>query len=99
MTLQDFIKITKHIGTQSYMRTGRKPDAVCVSRKIFIDLSTEIRETLIIYSEDGEITDDAQLCGLMLFVDDTMPDEYFEVGYMKQFIDYFAKRKKTIEGN
>ena len=98
MTLRSFIKIVKHI---AYQTTRWRPDAVCVSRKIFNDLSAEINDTIVIYSEDssGKITDDAYICGLMVFVDDSMPDEYYQVGYMKQFIDYFSKQKKAIEGS
>ena len=46
------------------------------------------------YSLYHEITPDAQLCGLTIFVDDDMPDEYYQIGYKQQFTDYFEWKKK-----
>ena len=96
MTLKDFVKIAWRITNDMYRRDWCKPDAVCVSRKIFDDLSQEAE--MIVFAKHKDITPDAQICGLKLFVDDDMPDNYYQVGYADSFIEYFERKAKRIMG-
>ena len=97
MTLKSFLIIIHQTSRIMYMRDYWKPDAVCMSRKIFNDLVSDAREAVLVYAPQSEANSgltDAQICGLAVFIDDSMPNEYYHIGYKDQFIKYFATRKK-----
>ena len=101
MTLDNFLVITRLVANDMTIGVMHRPDAVCVSRAIFDELSRELeKDREIPYASmynrrDGRSNE--RINNLALFVDDDMPDEYYEVGYMKIFIDRMKARIKRLE--
>ena len=97
MTLNDFYLITKKCSMLIANSSFAEPNAVCVSRKIYNDLTNGF--DIIKRSEDIDTLEE-RVFGIALFVDDDMPDEFYCVGQAKTFIDYFTNKNKfkKIEG-
>jgi len=97
MTLQDFIRITRHIEKLEVKTHGIRPNAVCVSRHLYEELKNQVNIQFITKSDDyGDA-----IRGLTVFVDDDAPDDYYQVGQAKIFIDMLKEKKKIkkLEGD
>ena len=93
MTLHDFITITRHIAQIEMKISINRPDAVCVSRHLYNMLKLQVEMQKYIVPQNAEEYLD-RVNGLVVFVDDDMPDDYYQVGYKKMFIDHFIAKEK-----
>ena len=97
MKLADFRKIVQRIGFIQTQYEQTPPNAVCVSRALYTALCNEISNTIAYQSIDPTDVFRARLYGLAVFVDDDMPDEYYQVGYAHEFADLLAFHKRMDE--
>ena len=97
MTLQDFIRITRHIEKLEIKTHGIRPNAVCVSRHLYEELKNQVNMPFVTKSD---AYGDA-ISGLAVFVDDDAPDDYYQIGQAKIFIDMLKTKKqiKKLEGD
>ena len=96
MTLHDFIRITRHIEKLEVKTHGIRPNAICVSRHLYEELKNQVNIPFVTKLDDyGDA-----ICGLAVFVDDDAPDDYYQVGQAKIFIDMLKakNRIKKLEG-
>ena len=101
MTLNTFIQIIRRIINSEMMYRFERPDAVCVSRKLYYDLLLDVHTVFPVVSYKIDADSSASepgdcVCGLRIFVDDEMPDDYYQVGYASQFRELFKGRWKRI---
>ena len=94
MTLADFRKIVQRIGLIQTQYEQNPPNAVCMSRALYTSLCDEIAKIEMYMKADPSDVFHARLYGLSIFVDDDMPDEYYQVGYAHEFADLLAFRKR-----
>ena len=93
MTLHEFLTISRHIATLETKTHGIRPNAICVSRKLYETLKTELEAQSHVMNPSNDNYEE-RVNGLVLFVDDDMPDDYYQVGQAKTFIDILTLKKK-----
>ena len=92
--LNAFTEITKQLYRDIINAHGIRPNAVCVSRKIYNILSDELNNIQnVLINESDKYR--ARIEGLQLFVNDDMPDAYISVGQAKVFVDMLINKKKS----
>lgn len=94
MKIADFIKISRIVSSNKLQYEYEPPTGVLISRKIYDDLKNDL--DICVYYPSNENAQE-RICGITIFVDDDLPNDFYQFGRAEIFAQILVDKEKKNE--